>query len=82
MEQDSVSVTVSVNRPEAQRIMAAVCSLEGVQPASEQDAIDIVTRMVFKMLRDVTINYEAELAAAAVRENPDDPLVNATMVQS
>ena len=79
---DTVAVTVAVPRDQAQRIMAAVCALEGAVPQSETEAIDIVTAMVFRVLRDVTINYEAEQAAAAVRDNPDDPLVNATMSQA
>lgn len=73
------TVTVTIPDESAQRVATAICAIYGHEPTSPQDATDFVTDVVFKWLRDATIEWEAQQVAASMRENPDDPLISATL---
>ncbi len=72
--------TFEVPDAAAERIAAAVCNRFGYDPETGMTPTEFTAGVVFNWLRDVTISYEADIAAdtarSAVLENPDDPLLN------
>lgn len=74
-----VSMTVTIPDEAASRVAQAICGRDNYQPSSPQDAIDYVKSVVFRWLKDATIEWEIQQTAAAMRENADDPLVAATL---
>lgn len=66
---------------QAARIADAVCNRFG--GPGESTPTEFTKTIVFRWLRDITLQYEAEMAATAAREavldNTNDPLVNANL---
>lgn len=73
------TVTITIPDEAAARVAAAVCGSHGYVPSSSQDATEYVKSVVFRWLRDTTIEWEATQAANAMRENANDPLIAATL---
>jgi hypothetical protein len=75
------TVCVTVPDEQAGRIVTAVAAKQGCEFGTMEEGIGIVQEFVFAQLSTITVQYEAQAAADAIRTNTNDPLVSAVVTQ-
>lgn len=68
--------TFEIDDDIANRIAIAICAQNGYDPEMGISPVEFTRDITMRWLKSQTIDYEARLAAYAIKSNQDDPMVN------